>query len=259
MNEFVRIGEKILTKPAGMDYELIPGKVYDLKWDDFNDHTYLKENGDLNIPKKLYKFEEDNNLIKRCITYFNSDKAGLTTGVLLSGLKGSGKSMLAKRLAIESNLPIIIVDREYRLKRIEQFFKNVNTPVCIILDEFEKNDYYWPTDSILTFLDGIQHTAKKLVIMTCNDTYAINDNLFDRSSRIRYWREYDMNDNLVFIDMLINDKGIEDKDTVKEFIINNMSVISFDNVNAFLDEYVMFKDMFTLEQIFEIMNLTKKE
>lgn len=259
MNEFVRIGEKILTKPAGMDYELIPGKVYDLKWDDFNDNTYLKENGDLNIPKKLYKFEEDNNLIKRCITYFNSDKAGLTTGVLLSGLKGSGKSMLAKRLAIESNLPIIIVDREYRLKRIEQFFKNVNTPVCIILDEFEKNEHYWPTDSILTFLDGIQHTAKKLVIMTCNDTYAINDNLFDRSSRIRYWREYDVNDNLIFIDMLINDKGIENKDTIKDYIINNMEIISFDNVNAFLDEYIMFKDLFTLDQIFDIMNLTKKE
>lgn len=259
MNEFVRIGEKIITKPAGMDYELIPGKVYDLKWDDFNDHTYLKENGDLNMPNKLYKFEEDNNFIKRCITYFNSDKAGLTTGVLLSGLKGSGKSMLAKRLAIESNLPIIVVDREYRLKRIEKFFKNVNTPVCIILDEFEKNDYYWPTDSILTFLDGIQHTAKKLVIMTCNNTDAINDNLFDRSSRIRYWRKYEMNDNLVFVDMLINDKGIEDKDIVKDYIINNMEIISFDNVNAFLDEYVMFKDLFTLDQIFDIMNLTKKE
>ncbi|MGM9532359.1 AAA family ATPase [Intestinibacter sp.] len=259
MNEFVRIGEKIIVKPAGMDYELIPGKVYDLKWDDSNDYTYLKENGNLNMPNKLYKFEEDNNLIKRCITYFNSDKAGLTTGVLLSGLKGSGKSILAKRLAIESNLPIIIVDRYYRLKRIEQFFKNINTPVCIILDEFEKNDYYWPTDGILTFLDGIQHTAKKLVIMTCNNTDAINDNLFDRSSRIRYWRKYEMNDNLVFVDMLINDKGIEDKDIVKDYIINNMEIISFDNVNAFLDEYIIFKDLFTLDQIFDIMNLTKKE
>ena len=129
MTEFIKIGEKIQVKPNGLDYDLIPGKVYDLKWDNFNDCTYLQENGDLNLPKKLYKFEGDDKFIKRCLTYFNSENSGETTGVLLSGLKGSGKSVLAKRLAKESNLPIIIVDPEYHLRRIEKFFKEVKTPV----------------------------------------------------------------------------------------------------------------------------------
>ena len=259
MSEFIKINNKITIKPNGADYELIPSKVYDLMYDNFEGMSYLKENGNLNMPKKLYKFEEDDNLIKRCLTYFNSEESTLTTGVLLSGMKGSGKSMLAKRLAIESNLPIIVVDRTYPLRKIESFFKGINTSVCIILDEFEKNSLCWPTENILTFLDGIQYTAKKLVIMTCNDTKEINDNLFDRSSRIRYWREYKKDDNIKFIDTLIEDKGIEDSSKIKEFILKNMKVISIDNINAFLDEYVMFKDIFTIEQIFDMMNLTKKE
>lgn len=258
MTEFIKIGEKIQVKPNGLDYDLIPGKVYDLKWDNYNDYTYLQENGNLNLPKKLYKFEGDDKFIKRCLTYFNSENSGETTGVLLSGLKGSGKSVLAKRLAKESNLPIIIVDPEYRLCRIEKFFKEVKTPVCIILDEFEKNTFCWPTKDILTFLDGIQSTAKKLVIMTCNKTDDLDENLIDRASRIRYWRTYKMEDNVPFIEALIKDKGLENVEELSNFIKEHMKVISFDNINSFLEEYILFKDECTLDEIFEVLNMTDK-
>ena len=35
-NEFIKIGEQIIAKPKGADYDLIPGKVYDLSWNRFN-------------------------------------------------------------------------------------------------------------------------------------------------------------------------------------------------------------------------------
>ena len=256
MSEFVKIGKEIKIKPNGLDYDLIPGKVYDLLYDDFNCCSYLQENGELNMPKRLYKFKGDDNFIKRCITYFNSDISTETTGVLLSGLKGSGKSVLAKRIAIESNLPIVIVNSQYRLRYLNSFFKNIKTPTCIIFDEFEKNSYYWPTEQILDFLDGVQSTSKKLVLFTCNNTDKFNDNLLDRTSRIRYWRTYDIKDNYVFIRELIKDKGLENIDELESFILKNMKVISFDNINSFLEEYKLFKDEYTIKEIFNVMNLT---
>lgn len=259
MSEFIKIGEKIRIKPSGFDYDLIPGKVYDLKHDDLNSYSYLQENGNLNMPKKLYKFKGDDNFIKRCLTYFNSDVSTETTGVLLSGLKGSGKSVLAKRIAIESNLPIIVVSSDYRLRHLNEFFKNVNIPTCIIFDEFEKNDLYWPTDRILDFLDGIQCTSKKLVLFTCNDTNKVNENLLDRTSRIRYWRTYNIEDNRIFIKELIKDKGLENAEELEKFIVDNMKVISFDNINSFLEEYKLFRDEFTIKEIFDAMNLTSNK
>lgn len=259
MSEFVKIGDKIRVKPNGLDYSLIPGKVYDLKFDSFNEFSYLQENGNLNMPKKLYKFKGDDDFIYRCLTYFNSDISTDTTGVLLSGLKGSGKSVLAKRIAIESKLPIIVVDTEYKLRYLNEFFKNITVPTCIILDEFEKNEYFWPSERILDFLDGIQCTSKKLVLFTCNNTDKINENLLDRTSRIRYWRTYDIEDNYIFIKELIKDKGLENVEEIEKFIVDNMQVISFDNINSFLDEYKLFKDEFSIEEIFNAMNLTSKE
>lgn len=55
--------------------------------------------------KKIISF------IKRVLNYFNSEKFWKkTTGILLAGTKRyRQKTMLSKRIALESNLPIIIV------------------------------------------------------------------------------------------------------------------------------------------------------
>lgn len=100
MAEFIKIGNEITVKPKleGISYELINNKVYDLEYDRMQGRSYLKENGDLNMPKKLYELEEDNKFIKRVLNYFNSENSGKTTGILLAGTKGTGKTMLSKRL-----------------------------------------------------------------------------------------------------------------------------------------------------------------
>ena len=65
MAEFIKIGNEITVKPKleGISYELINNKVYDLEYDRMQGRSYLKENGDLNMPKKLYELEEDNKFI----------------------------------------------------------------------------------------------------------------------------------------------------------------------------------------------------
>ena len=257
MAEFIKIGNEITVKPKleGISYELISNKVYDLEYDRMQGRSYLKENGDLNMPKKLYKLEEDNKFIKRVLNYFNSENSGKTTGILLAGTKGTGKTMLSKRIALESNLPIIVVSTKHPMNCLNKFFKSFTVPVVIIFDEIEKNEPFWNTRDLLGFLDGVESTAKKLVLMTCNDTCNIDKNLFDRCSRIRYYKEYKADSNSVFIRSMAEDKGVKNIDEVVTFITEKMKIKSFDNISSFLDEIVLFEDI-TLEEIAEVMNIS---
>ena len=92
-NEFIKIGEQIIAKPNGADYDLIPGKVYDLSWNRWEDSPIFKENGELNLPKKVYSTKTDDIFKKRIITYFNKANTN-TTGVMLAGTKGTGNSVI---------------------------------------------------------------------------------------------------------------------------------------------------------------------
>ncbi len=260
MAEFIKVRDEIEPKPKleGMSYDLVNGKVYDLFWDGFNDRPYLKENGELNMPKKIYKLKNDDDFINRVLTYFNSDISGNTTGVLLSGTKGTGKTMLSKRIAIESGLPIIVVSIKYPMRYLTQFFKEFTTPVVVMFDEIEKNSPNWNTKDLLSFLDGIEATSKKLVLMTCNQTNELDSNLFDRCSRIRYFKEYEADSNSVFVRYIAEDKGVKNIDEVVDFIVNKMEVKSFDNICSLIDEIILFEDK-PLEELAKVMNITISE
>lgn len=249
--EFIKVGNNIVPKPKGIDYELIKGGVYDLKWDRYEGRPIFTENGKLNLPDKIYELSEDKIFKARVLNNFNNhDKS---VGVMLAGTKGTGKTMLAKVIAKESNLPIIIVDSQYPANRLVTFFKQFTTPVCVIFDEIEKNFH---TESMLDFLDGVEKTTKKLVLMTCNELYRVSEYLQDRCSRIRYIRKYSPTDNLAFLPMLIEDKQIKNAKEVEEFVKTKFKLTSIDNINAFLDEIKELEsENISLEEIIKYMNI----
>lgn len=249
--EFVKSGSRILPKPNGTDYNLINGKAYDLKWDDWSDMAYLAENGELNLPSKIYELNEDKIFKKRVLNSFNNHENSI--GVMLAGTKGTGKSMLAKIIAKESNLPIIIVDSQFPTNRLIGFFKQFSTPVCVIFDEIEKN---FNTGRMLDFLDGVEKTTKKLVLMTCNELDKVSEYLQDRCSRIRYVRKYGINDNLAFLPMLIENKEIKNAEIVRKFVKERFKLPSIDNMNAFLNEVKDLEDEdISLDDIVKYMNI----
>lgn len=249
--EFIKVGNNILPKPKGADYELINGGVYDLKWDRFEGRAIFTENGKLNLPDKVYELKEDTIFKSRVLNNFN--KNDKSVGVMLAGTKGTGKTMLAKVIAKESNLPIIIVDSQYPANRLVTFFKQFTTPVCVIFDEIEKNFY---TEGMLDFLDGVEKTTKKLVLMTCNELGKVSEYLQDRCSRIRYIRRYTPTDNLAFLPMLIEDKQIKNAEEVEEFIKTKFKLPSIDNINAFLNEIKELENKdISLDDIIKYMNI----
>lgn len=252
MSEFIKAGKNIFPKPVGCDYDLIAGKVYDLNWDSYNCTYIFSENGDLNLPSKVYNLKKDVPFKKRVLTYFKETTAQ-TTGVMLAGTKGTGKTVLSKVIAKESGLPIIIVDGSYPAQHLSKFFKGFKTPVCIIFDEIEKK---WRTDRMLEFLDGVEATTKKLVLMTCNDINLVSQYMQDRCSRVRYLRTYGDRDNIELIETLVKDNGIENVKETTDFIINNIKLLSIDNVLSFIKEAKLFGNEFTLDEIIEDMNIS---
>ena len=252
MSEFIKLGDRIVAKPKGSDYDLIPGKTYSLEWDSWNDEAIIKENGEFNMPKKIYESKDSKFLKERVMNYFNAT-SDQNVGVMFAGEKGTGKSVDAKYLAQCSGLPIFIVNPRFPIRQLTKVFKKFESQVCIILDEVEKN---WNTEHMLEFLDGVEKTCKKLVLMTCNDLGRVSQYMQDRCSRIRYLRKYTVKDNYEFLPFLLEQYNITNKEEVTEFITNRMKLPSIDNMLALIKEIKLLEDKdYNIEMVAKFMNM----
>lgn len=259
MANFIKNGNNIIPFPKGLEYELEPGKVYDLLiktvWGERV--TKFELNGEMNLPPTVYQTKKDKLFIDRVLKNFNSSDKN-TTGVLLTGDKGTGKSVTAKVLAEKAKLPIIVINPDLEEKYLEEFFKEFDTPVCILFDEVDKN---FSTQKMLTFLDGMHKTAKKLVVMTANDEDGLSHFIKNRCSRIRYYRHYSMKDDArEYAELICDSKNIDNKEEVVDFIVNNIKYPSIDNISSFIDEVIFTKDWnLSLQEVLEFMNINVGE
>ena len=256
---FIKAGNKVMFKAStdGLDYNLEAGKVYTVEMDNWADEITLQVAPDLQMPSKLYITDEDRKFINKTLNYYK--KSSGTTGVMLSGLKGSGKTVTAKIIANESNLPIILIDKGFRPSNLVKLFNKLeHVEVCIIMDEIDKLGEDYNDDYLLRILDGANSCGKKLMLFTCNDDEDVSEYLKDRCSRIRYWRSFNELSSSM-IQAILDDK-LDDKEEIKpltDFILENFACISFDNVSSFADEVNEYpKD--TFEELFEDMNLSSK-
>lgn len=259
-NKFIKVGNSISfkSKTDGLDYNLEAGKVYTVTVDNYTDAITLNIAPDLQLPAKIYETNEDKTFISKVINRYKTTTEG-TTGVLLSGLKGSGKTVMIKNIAIQSELPIILIDKGFRPRFMTKLFNELaDVEVCVIFDEIDKLGEDYDDDYLLRILDGANSSGKKLVLCTCNDENEISPYLKDRCSRIRYWKKFD-EISASMIQEVLEDK-LTDKTEVKpltDFILEEFGVASFDNINAFVDEVNAYPNE-TYKSLFNDMNLTSK-
>ena len=258
--KFIKVGNKIAFKPTteGLDYSLESGKVYTVEIDRYTDEIEFNTAPDFNMPEKIYETSEDSKFVNKVLNYYNKTDNG-TRGVMLSGLKGSGKTVTAKNIAIKSDLPILLIDKSFRPSMLVKLFnKLADTEMCIMFDEIDKLGEDYDDDYLLKILDGINTSGKKLVLCTCNEPEDISEYLKDRCSRIRYWKEFKEISSSMISNML-EDK-LEDKSEIgalTDFIIANFKVMSFDNIEAFIDEVNM-NPTSSFEELFNDMNLSQR-
>lgn len=258
--KFLKVGKSINFKfnTEGLECDLTPGMVYNISVDRYTDAISLEETSGLSLPSKVYCTQRDERFIDKVINSYNLSESGFT-GVMLAGLKGSGKTVMAKMIANKSGLPIINIDKSIRPYILRNLVENLgDTSVCFLFDELDKVLADYDDSVLLQVLDGSDTKGKHMILFTCNDDDEISEYLIDRCSRIRYWREFDeMSPSLIM--EVLNDK-LNDKKEVKsltDFIKDNFEVCSFDNIASFVKEANDYPTI-TYEELFEDMNLSSK-
>ena len=258
--KFLKVGKSINFKfnTEGLECDLTPGIVYNINVDRYTDAISLEETSGLSLPSKVYCTQRDERFIDKVINSYNLSESGFT-GVMLAGLKGSGKTVMAKVIANKSGLPIINIDKNIRPYILRNLVEKLgDTSVCFLFDELDKILEDYDDSVLLQVLDGSDTKGKHMILFTCNDDNKISEYLIDRCSRIRYWRKFDeMSPSLIM--EVLNDK-LNDKKEVKsltDFIKDNFEVCSFDNIVSFVKEANNYPTT-TFEELFEDMNLSSK-
>ena len=225
--------------------------TYVVRYDSVTDEYYLDGIDDFAIPEKIYGDSVAKS--KRVITTFNSRKG--STGVLLEGLRGSGKSLLSKLVSnelLKCGVPTIVVNEPHHGDTFNAFVQSIDQPAVIIFDEFEKVYTHCDQEKILTLLDGVFPT-KKLFMLTVNETRRVNDRMFNRPGRIFYTFSYKGLD-ADFITEYCNDTLL-----VKEHASSILKIsamfpdFSFDMLQSIVEECNRYNE--TPEQVISWLNM----
>lgn len=115
-----------------------------------------------------------------------------STGVILTGEKGSGKSFLAKSISMagaELAIPSLIINSPWTGDDFNKLIQDIEQPCIVLFDEFEKVYDDNDQQAVLTLLDGV-FPSKKLFIITCNDQYRIDRHMKNRPGRVFYFIEF---------------------------------------------------------------------
>lgn len=168
--------------------DTIPAGLYQIAEMPFGGPIYLKPTELFSLPPKLYG-DTASNSNRIMNTHLNRRTS---TGILLVGEKGSGKSLLAKHLsldAISRGWPVIQVTSAWHGDKFVAFLENIKQDCVLLFDEFEKIYDAETQQHMLSLFDGLT-TTKKMFILTCNDKHKIDTNMVNRPGRIYYNIEF---------------------------------------------------------------------
>ncbi len=109
------------------------------------------------------------------------------TSALMYGLKGTGKSILTKRIIndlVVLGYPVIIIEERYHDAEFKAYVEGLGE-IGLVFDEFTS---VYPPESqkhLLSLFDGLT-TVKRLILMTTNDEEQIIDPMMNRPGRVYY-------------------------------------------------------------------------
>lgn len=138
------------------------------------------------FPYKLYSLE--NEFVDHVLKTYENTIGNL--GILLNGIKGTGKTATAKILANRFNLPVIILkSMGDKNQSMIEYLSTLNCDCVLFMDEFEKN-FEEKDSTILQIMDGVYNANHRKIFLLTTNNMSINENLVGRPSRIRYVKHF---------------------------------------------------------------------
>lgn len=195
---------------------------------------YLVNRAPFELPSKIYG---KTSFPERVLEAFK--RRGQGFGVLLSGAKGAGKTVEAKQICVQSNMPVIILNNGID-SDFTSFLEGIETPCIVFIDEFEKTFSTAERNTLLSILDGTS-TKRHIFILTSNESN-IGQFFMSRPGRVRYHKKYDhLSDEII-------EEIIEDKLENKEFAdavrrtVDRAQEITMDGLTSLIEEVNIFNE-----------------
>lgn len=244
-------GEYHLTSVP--DQDLLDNVVYVLHQNPNSGAMWLtKESDDFSFDYKLYGLETA--LVDRVLkTYANTTSGNL--GILLNGVKGTGKTVTSKIIANKLKQPVVIVSN--RFPGAAEYLNSIPQNITIFVDEYEK--IFGDKKDLLTIMDGaLNSNFRRVFLLTTNNLY-VEENMIQRPSRIRYLKKFsDLAPSVV--EEIIDDILLhtEFKEDLMSFV-TSLELITVDIIKSILNEVNMHKESpYAFSDVFNVRMITGK-
>ena len=246
--QWLIIGDTYWQSTKGNYTATLPTALLNIGYDDRKGFYLEKMDNKFDFQHKIYGVESELiNRVKK--TYVNTNR---NLGILLNGVKGTGKTVTSKLIANEIGIPVLVVQHAY--VGLVDFINSIKQDVIIFIDEYEK--IFEERHTLLTIMDGVlSNEYRKFFILTTNETH-INDNLLQRPGRIRYFKTFgNLKPNVVneIVDDFLVHKHLK-KDVVR--FVSSLELITIDIVKSIVEEVNIheespeaFKDIFNCKKI----------
>ena len=172
--------------------------------------------------------------VKKIIRTFQNTTRSL--GVLASGDKGMGKTMMLRTLADKARnelaLPVIIVDSN--APGLADFIDTIGESI-VVFDEFEKvfridDDGEDSQSQFLGLFDGMSAT-KRMYVVTVNEINRVSDYLINRPGRFHYHLRFDY-PQADEVREYMGDNGIPSDQIDKVVSFTNVTNVNYDHLRA---------------------------
>lgn len=257
--QYLRFNDTYHIAPdvSGVALDDLPAGFYRLCYDEKSNKYWLQIANPLKLISKAYgnAYQHQN----RIMDTFN-ERTEIPTTVLLEGYKGTGKTLLAKKLCVDfvNNGGICILQSEpYVGEGYKSFLQKIGQQKIVFIDEFDK--VYTKSEQIndmLTLLDGM-YPMHALFVMTMNaDSRGARYEYFhNRPGRVYYSLKFGSISETTIREYAADE--LNNKDRLDEMLeyIGRFSMFNMDMLTVLVKEINKSDDDLSIRKMGEFLNI----